>query len=99
MATMLSLVDRVDENPEVSLVRAEGRVSAAKHPFMFYMYTADLSAFRQHLVEPDEVSEIQYPDHGPSGEIDLADPDGYRFGVMHWGEQEHRDWLKRIGRD
>lgn len=71
-----------------------------EHAVMFYMYTADLPAFREQLLEHGvTVSEIMYPDHGPSGEVYLTDPDGFRLGIMHWSEKEHTEWLKRIGRD
>jgi catechol-2,3-dioxygenase len=43
------------------------------------------------------VSEILYPDHGPSGEVYLKDPDGYQLGIIHWRDKEHSEWLKRIG--
>jgi catechol-2,3-dioxygenase len=67
---------------------------------MFYMYTPDLPALRERLVEKGvKVSPIQYPDHGPSGEVYLSDPDGYYLGIMHWGDKEHTEWLQRIGRE
>lgn len=66
---------------------------------MFYMYVDGLSALREQLVTAGvRVSEIQYPDHGPSGEVYLDDPDGYHVGIVHWGEKEHTEWLARIGR-
>jgi len=83
----------------VMLLRGEGPMQPGDQAVLFYMYTADLPAFRAHLVSHGvEISEIQYPDHGPSGEVYLADPDGYRLGIMHWGEKEHSEWLERIGR-
>lgn len=67
---------------------------------MFYMYTPDLPAFRKQLVEKGiTVSPIEYPDHGPSGEVYLDDPDGYHVGIMHWSDKEHTEWLQRIGRE
>lgn len=84
----------------VMLLRGEQPIDPRAQAVLFYMYTPDLPAFRARLVAAGvDASEIRYPDHGPSGEIYLADPDGYRLGVVHWGEQEHSAWLARIGRD
>ncbi|WKW10968.1 VOC family protein [Pseudogemmatithrix spongiicola] len=83
----------------VMLLRAEHPPEIDKQGVMFYMYADDLPPYRQRLVDAGlEPTEIQYPDHGPSGEIYLRDPDGYFIGVAHWGEKEHSEWLKRIGR-
>ncbi|MBA3889085.1 MAG: hypothetical protein H0X64_00995 [Gemmatimonadaceae bacterium] len=87
------------EGSAVMLLRAEEPVNPEHQPVLFYMYTADLPALREHLISNHiEVSAIQYPDHGPSGEVSLNDPDGYRLGIVHWGEKEHSEWLMRIGR-
>jgi hypothetical protein len=34
----------------------------------------------------------------PSGEINLADPDGNIIVVAHWGKLEQEAWENRIGR-
>lgn len=82
------------------LLRAEHPPEIGKQGVLFYMYADDLPPYRQRLVDAGLTpSEITYPDHGPSGEISLRDPDGYFIGVAHWGEKEHREWLQRIGRD
>jgi quercetin dioxygenase-like cupin family protein/catechol 2,3-dioxygenase-like lactoylglutathione lyase family enzyme len=82
----------------VMLLRSEEPVEASE-AVLFYMYTPDLPAFREHVAAKGyEISEIQYPWHGPAGEAYLQDPDGYQLGVMHWGEKEHTEWLQRIGR-
>lgn len=66
---------------------------------MFYMYTDDLPKLREQLLaESVEVSEIKYPGYMPSGEVYMKDPDGFIVGVAHWGQKEHSEWLKRIGR-
>lgn len=88
------------EGGALMLVRGEEPMNQEAQAVFFYMYTADLAVLREHLIDHDvEVSEIQFPEHGPSGEVYLNDPDGYRLGIVHWGEKEHREWLKRIGRE
>lgn len=82
------------------LLRAECPPEIEKQGVLFYMYAADLPAYRQRLLASGiATGEIEYPSHGPSGEIYLRDPDGYLIGVANWGEKEHTEWLKRIGRD
>ncbi len=45
---------------------------------LFYVYTKDIAALRQHLIANGvEVSEISYPAHMEAGEVECADPDGY----------------------
>ena len=84
----------------VMLLRSEDPVSPNVQAVLFYMYAPDLPALREQLVANGiTVSEIQYPDHGPSGEVYLKDPDGYQLGIVHWGEKEHTEWLKRVGRE
>jgi catechol 2,3-dioxygenase-like lactoylglutathione lyase family enzyme len=84
----------------VMMLRAEEAMNPRVQAVMFVMYTPDLPEFRERLIEQRiEVSNIEFPDHGPSGEVYLEDPDGYRLCVVHWGEKEHAEWLKRIGRD
>lgn len=66
---------------------------------IFYMYTADLPTFREHLLSKEvRVSPIRYPEYMPSGEIAMKDPDGYVVLVCHWGEKEDSQWLKRVGK-
>lgn len=82
------------------LLRNDEGMNPKAQAVMFYMYTPDLPAFHTQLREKGvKVSEIQYPDHGPSGEVYLVDPDGYQLGIMHWSDKEHTEWLKRIGRE
>jgi catechol 2,3-dioxygenase-like lactoylglutathione lyase family enzyme len=67
---------------------------------MFYLYTADLPALREQLLAQGvKAPEISRPPYMPSGELFLKDPDGFTVLVGHWGEKEHSDWLKRIGRE
>jgi hypothetical protein len=58
----------------------------------------DLTGLRQHLLASGvQVPPIRYPEYMPSGEISLADPDGYTIVVSHWGKSEQEAWEKRIG--
>ncbi len=84
----------------VMLLRAECAPEVEKQGVLFYMYSPDLPSYRQQLIEAGlSPSAIEYPDHGPSGEIYLRDPDGYFIGIAHWSDKEHSEWLKRIGRE
>jgi len=62
------------------------------------MYTPDLSGLREQLLASAvKVPPIEHPEYMPSGEICIADPDGYVIRVAHWGKAEHEAWEKRIG--
>jgi len=64
---------------------------------MLVMYTPDLPALRQHLLDQGiEVSEIKYPGYMPSGEVCLRDPDGNFLSINQWGPAEHETWLQRL---
>ncbi|HUG27137.1 MAG TPA: VOC family protein [Gemmatimonadales bacterium] len=81
-------------------LRSERPPEPVEQATLFVMYTPDLPAFRTRLLEAGAaISDIEYPDHGPSGEAYLADPDGYRLCIVHWSDKEHQEWLKRIGRE
>lgn len=89
------------EGGAMMFLRAEDDhpVDPTKEGVLFYMYTPDLPVLREQLLEAGiEVSEIKRPPYMPSGEIYLKDPDGFVVGVAHWGEKEHSEWLKRIGK-
>jgi hypothetical protein len=62
------------------------------------MYTPYLRGLRQRLLARGvPVSPIHCPECAPSGEISLADPDGYVIVVGHWGKAQQERWEKRIG--
>ena len=64
---------------------------------MLYLYTPDLPGLREHLLANGiKMSPIKYQDYMPSGEINLADPDGYKLEIAHWGKSEQEAWEKRI---
>ncbi len=58
--------------------RASDPVIASQQAVLFYLYSADLTALRAHLLGKSvKVSLISYPDYMPKGEIRVEDPDGY----------------------
>jgi hypothetical protein len=58
--------------------RASGPIIADQQAVLFYLYSPDLIALREHLLAKGvKVSEITYPDYMPKGEIRIEDPDGY----------------------
>lgn len=69
--------------------------ASAPNPWLFYLYTPDLPAFREHLASHGvTVPNIKHPPYMPSGELTLHDPDGNLIFVGHWSDQEHEAWLK-----
>ena len=87
------------EGGAIMLLRAEKQIDPRVQGVLFYLYTPDLKALRDHLIAGGvKPSEIACPPYMPSGEIRLDDPDGYCVLVGHWGKPEHDEWLKRIGR-
>jgi hypothetical protein len=63
-----------------------------------YMYTPDLTGLREHLVASGaKLPPIGYPAYMGSGEMCVADPDGYTILVGPWGKSEHAAGEKRIG--
>jgi predicted enzyme related to lactoylglutathione lyase len=82
----------------VMFLRAEDPVAASAQSVILVMYTPDLTGMREHLLASGvKVPPIRYPEYMPSGEINIADPDGYCIGVCHWGKSEQEAWEKRIG--
>ena len=66
------------EDAHLMLARASGPVIADQQAVLFYLYSPDLIALREHLLASGvKVSSISYPDYMPKGEIRLEDPDGY----------------------
>jgi catechol 2,3-dioxygenase-like lactoylglutathione lyase family enzyme len=63
---------------QLMVSRASEPVVAGQQAVLFYLYSPDLIALREHLLAKGvKVSEITYPEYMPKGEIRLTDPDGY----------------------
>jgi hypothetical protein len=74
----LQWVDLVCEGAELMLTRASEPVIAGQQAVLFYLYSPDLVALRDHLLASGvKVSAITYPEYMPKGEIRVDDPDGY----------------------
>jgi hypothetical protein len=60
------------------LTRASAPVIPSQQAILFYLYSPDLIALREHLLAAGvKVSPITYPEYMPKGEIRVEDPDGY----------------------
>jgi len=58
--------------------RASHPVIASQQAVLFYLYSPDLVALREHLQASGvEVSPITHPDYMRKGELRVYDPDGY----------------------
>lgn len=66
------------QHADLMLTRADEPVIAGQQAVLFYLYSPDLVALREHLLANGvKVSGITYPPYMPKGEIRLDDPDGY----------------------
>jgi len=66
------------------LAQAEEAVDPEKQAVLFYVYCADVAAFRSMLEEAGITpGPIQHPFYAPRGEFRVADPDGYVLMVTH----------------
>lgn len=85
------------EGGAIMIVPQEEPQSVRHDRFLLYLYTPDLPALREQLMEAGiEVGSISYPPYMPSGEICLSDPDGFIVAVGHWGQVEHDAWLQEL---
>jgi len=74
----LQWVDLVSEQAQLMLARASDPVIPSQQAVLFYLYSPNLIALREHLLASGvNVSLITYPDYMPKGEIRAEDPDGY----------------------
>jgi len=63
---------------DLMLTRASEAVIPSQQAVLFYLYSPDLIALREHLLASGvKVSPITYPEYMPKGEIRVEDPDGY----------------------
>ena len=66
------------ERAEVMFTRADEPVIASQQAVLFYLYSPDLIALREHLLASGvTVSRISYPEYMHKGEIRVDDPDGH----------------------
>ena len=66
------------EHAHLMLTRASEPVIASQQAVLFYLYSPDLVALRDHLIAAGvNVSNITYPAYMPKGEIRVDDLDGY----------------------
>jgi catechol 2,3-dioxygenase-like lactoylglutathione lyase family enzyme len=66
------------EQAEIMFARASGPVVSGDQAVLFYLYSPDLVALREHLLAKGvEVSGVTHPNYMPKGEIRVEDPDGY----------------------
>ena len=81
------------EGGDLMLLLEETSTRAVERPFSIYLYTDGLATLREHLLASGiEVSEINRPDYMRSGEISLADPDGYGLFIGQWSTAEQQHW-------
>jgi catechol 2,3-dioxygenase-like lactoylglutathione lyase family enzyme len=63
---------------DLMVTRASEPVIPSQQAVLFYLYSPDLIALREHLLASGvKVSPITYPEYMPKGEIRVEDPDGY----------------------
>jgi catechol 2,3-dioxygenase-like lactoylglutathione lyase family enzyme len=66
------------EQADLMLARATEPVAPSQQAVLFYLYSPNLAALREHLIAAGiHVSAITYPDYMPKGEVRVEDPDGY----------------------
>jgi hypothetical protein len=66
------------EQAHLMITRASEPVIASQQAVLFYLYSPDLIALREHLLASGvKVSPITYPEYMPKGEIRVDDHDGY----------------------
>ena len=86
-----------DDGSAIMFLRAERPIDSSAQAFMLYMYTPELKGLRERLVAAGvKVPPINYPEYMPSGKINIADPDGYKIEIAHWGKVEQQAWEERL---
>jgi hypothetical protein len=66
------------EQAELMFAHAAEPVNAGQQAVLFYLYSPNLVALREHLMTVGVgVSGITYPEYMPKGELRVDDPDGY----------------------
>lgn len=74
------------ERAELMLARATEPVVPSQQAVLFYLYSPNLAALREHLISAGiRVSPFTYPDYMPKGEVRVEDPDGYTLLIGQAG--------------
>jgi hypothetical protein len=74
------------EGADLMLTRAKEPVVPGQQSVLFYLYSPNLVALREHLIVAGvRVSSITYPDYMPKGEVRVEDPDGYTLLIGQAG--------------
>ena len=72
------------DGAHLMVTQADGPVDPEQQAVLFYLYSSDVSSFREQLVERGvEAGKIQYPFYSPRGEFRVMDPDGYVLMIAH----------------
>ena len=70
--------DMVTGSSHLMFALASGPIDAGQQAVLFYLYSTDLVALREHLLGRGiEAPAITYPFYMEKGEMRLVDPDGY----------------------
>jgi catechol 2,3-dioxygenase-like lactoylglutathione lyase family enzyme len=85
-----------EDGSALMFLRAEHPIDSSAQAVLFYMYTPDLGLREQLLASGVKVPPIGHPEYMPSGKINIADPDGYKIEIAHWGKREQEEWEKRL---
>ena len=82
---------------QLMLAAASEPIVAEQQRVLFYIYTDDVAAARESLVETGlGPGEITTPFYAPRGEFRLVDPDGYVVMVTHTRQSDpHTDAKRR----
>jgi catechol 2,3-dioxygenase-like lactoylglutathione lyase family enzyme len=74
------------EHADLMLARSMKPVVPGQQAVLFYLYSPNLVALREHLISAGiRVSPITYPDYMPKGEVCVEDPDGYTLLIGQAG--------------
>ena len=75
---VLQWIDLVCDRAQLMLTRTSAPVVTGQQAVLFYLYSPNLPALREHLLANGvSVSSITYPEYMPKGEVRVEDPDGY----------------------
>jgi Glyoxalase/Bleomycin resistance protein/Dioxygenase superfamily len=75
---VLQWIDLFCEQAQLMLTRSAAPVVASQQAVLFYLYSPDVAALREHLLANGvNVSSITYLEYMPKGEVRVEDPDGY----------------------